>query len=56
VGTVGKKPVVRDDEIVIRQIMTATIAGDHRVVDGAEGARFLMEVKRLLENPLSMLL
>ena len=55
VGTVAKKPVVRDDEIVVRQIMNATISADHRVVDGAEGAQFLIEVKRLLENPLSLI-
>ena len=56
VGTVAKKPVVRDDEIVVRQIMNATISADHRVVDGAEGAQFLIEVKRLLETPLALLL
>ena len=56
VGTVAKKPVVREDEIVIRQMMNATLSADHRVTDGVEGAQFLMEVKRLLENPLSMIL
>ncbi len=56
VGTVAKKPVVRNDEIVIRQIMNATISADHRVVDGAEGAQFLIEVKQSLENPLSLIL
>ena len=56
VGTVAKRPVVRDDEIVIRQTMNATISADHRVVDGAEGAQFLMEVKNALENPLSLVL
>lgn len=56
VGAVSKKPVVRDDEIVVRQIMNATISADHRVVDGAEGAQFLIEVKRLLENPLTLIL
>ena len=56
VGTVAKKPVVRDDEIVVRQVMNATISADHRVVDGAEGAQFLIEVKRRLESPLSLLL
>lgn len=57
VGTVAKKPVVRDnDEIVVRQVMNATISADHRVVDGAEGAQFLIEVKRRLESPLRLLL
>lgn len=56
VGTVAKRPVVIDDEIVIRQTMNATISADHRVVDGAEGAQFLIEVKNALENPLSLLL
>lgn len=56
VGTVSKKPVVIDDEIVIRQTMNATISADHRVVDGAEGAQFLIEVKQALENPLSLIL
>ena len=56
VGTVAKRPVVRDDEIVIRQTMNATISADHRVVDGAEGAQFLIEVKQALENPLSLIL
>ena len=56
VGTVAKRPVVRDDEIVIRQTMNATISADHRVVDGAEGAQFLIEVKQALENPLGLIL
>ena len=56
IGAVAKKPVVRDDEIVIRQVMNATISADHRVVDGAEGAQFLIAVKQALENPLSLVL
>ena len=56
VGAVAKRPVVgEDDQIKVAQIMTATISGDHRIVDGAEGAQFVNEVKRLLENPLSLL-
>ena len=54
VGTVAKRPVVRDDQIAIAEVMTATLSADHRVADGAEGAEFLIEVKRLLENPLSL--
>ena len=56
VGTVAKKPVVRDDEIAIAAMMTATLSADHRVVDGAEGAEFIVDVKRLLESPLSLIL
>lgn len=51
VGAVKPTPVVRNDEIVVRQIMHATISADHRVGDGAEAAIFLREVQRNLENP-----
>ena len=54
VGTVTEKPIVKDGEIVIGQTMVGTISADHRIVDGAEGAEFLVEVKALLENPMSM--
>lgn len=56
VGTVAKNAVVRDDEIVVRQTMHATLSADHRVVDGAEGAQFLHDIKKSLENPLGMIL
>ncbi len=55
VGTVTKTPVVRDGEIVVRDMMGATLSADHRVSDGAEGGVFLGEVRRLLENPVSLL-
>ena len=48
--------MVRDDQVVITEVMTATLSSDHRIVDGAEGTQFINEVKRLLESPLSMLL
>ena len=54
-GSVEKRPVVQGNDIVIREMMTATLSADHRVVDGAEGAQFMMEVKSLLETPLSLL-
>ena len=57
VGAVQKRPVVDDDDqIVVRQMMTATLSADHRIVDGAEGAMFINEIKGLLENPLSIIL
>ncbi len=55
-GTVKKQPVVRDDQVVVAQMMTATLSVDHRVADGAQGAQFLREIKQLLENPVGLLL
>jgi pyruvate dehydrogenase E2 component (dihydrolipoamide acetyltransferase) len=52
VGAMTAKPVVRDNEIVIRQMMRVTMSCDHRVIDGATGAKFLQTVKKVLENPL----
>ena len=57
VGAVQKRPVVTaDDQIIVRQMMTATLSADHRIVDGAEGAMFVNEIKDLLESPLSIIL
>jgi pyruvate dehydrogenase E2 component (dihydrolipoamide acetyltransferase) len=52
VGAMSPKPVVRDHEIVIRQLMRVTMSCDHRIIDGATGARFLQTFKKILENPL----
>lgn len=56
VGAVKPIPVVMDDEIVVRQMMNATISADHRVGDGAEAAILLNEVKDNLERPLRLIL
>jgi len=50
-----KKPVVRDDQVVIRTMMPLTIAFDHRVLDGADAARFMSHIIKLLEDPMRML-
>jgi len=56
VSSIVKKPVVlADDTIAVRSRMNVTFSGDHRVMDGATGARFLQELKRALQNPLSLL-
>ena len=55
VGAVTPKPVVRDNQVVVRQMMRVTMSCDHRVIDGATGARFLQTFKRTLENPLLMI-
>jgi pyruvate dehydrogenase E2 component (dihydrolipoamide acetyltransferase) len=52
VGAMSLKPVVRNNEIVVRQTMRVTMSCDHRVVDGATGAKFLQTFKKILENPL----
>jgi len=55
VGRIRPKPVVRDGEIVVRQMWTMSLAFDHRVVDGAPAARFLQRIKQLVENPYLLL-
>ncbi len=51
-----KRPVVKSDSLAIATVMTCTLSVDHRVVDGALGATWLREFKRILEDPLSLLL
>ena len=50
-----KRPVVRDDQVVVRTMMPLTLSFDHRVLDGADSGRFINHVKELLEDPLRML-
>jgi len=52
IGAMSPKPVARNNELVIRQMMRVTMSCDHRVVDGATGAKFLQTFKKILENPL----
>ena len=52
IGAMTAKPVVRENEIVIRQMMRVTMSCDHRIIDGATGAKFLQTFKKILENPL----
>lgn len=56
VGAATKRAIVIGEEIRIAPVMKATIAVDHRVADGAQAARFLQELKKLLENPVNLLL
>ena len=55
VGKISKEPVVEDDSIVIKPIMTLSLTYDHRVIDGAPAAQFLQRVKQLLQNPYLLL-
>jgi pyruvate dehydrogenase E2 component (dihydrolipoamide acetyltransferase) len=54
VGSIADAPVVLNGEMTIRKQMRVTMSCDHRVIDGATGARFLQTLKRMLENPLAM--
>ena len=56
VGSTIEKPVVEDGEVVVRRRMRVTMSCDHRVIDGASGARFLRTFRAMLENPLEMML
>ncbi len=56
VGAVKEQPVVRSGQLAVARVMKATLSVDHRVADGAEAARFLVEIKKLLESPVSLIL
>ena len=55
VGRILKKPVVHDDEIVIRSMLTLSLTFDHRVVDGAPAAQFLQTVSGYIQDPYLLL-
>jgi pyruvate dehydrogenase E2 component (dihydrolipoamide acetyltransferase) len=54
VGAVEPRPVVVDGAVTVRRRMRVTMSCDHRVIDGATGARFLQTLRQLIENPLLM--
>jgi pyruvate dehydrogenase E2 component (dihydrolipoamide acetyltransferase) len=56
VGAIEEKPVAMNGQIVVRHRMRLTGSFDHRIIDGAMGAKFLQELKRILENPVQLLL
>jgi pyruvate dehydrogenase E2 component (dihydrolipoamide acetyltransferase) len=56
VGAGEQRPVVKGGELKVATVMTCTLSVDHRAVDGALGAQFLAEFKRLVEDPLALLL
>lgn len=56
IGAVESKPVVVDGQVVVRQRMRVTMSCDHRVIDGATGAKFLQTVRRYIEHPLLLVI
>ncbi len=55
VGSIIQKPIVKDGEIAVGNMMRVTLSCDHRVVDGATGAKFLQTLKSVLEDPIRLL-
>ncbi|MEC8402460.1 MAG: 2-oxo acid dehydrogenase subunit E2 [Bacteroidota bacterium] len=55
VGAIEKKPVVKEDAVVVGNTMKLTLACDHRTVDGATGAQFLQSLRLYIENPIRLL-
>ena len=56
IGTGEARPIVRDGKVEVATLMTVTMSCDHRVIDGATGARFLKAFKQFVEEPAAMLL
>lgn len=56
IGRINKQAVIIDSEIQIRSILPVSLSIDHRVIDGADGGRFIEEVRNYLENPKLLLL
>ena len=54
IGSIEERPVIRDGDMSIRRRLRVTMSCDHRVIDGATGAKFLQTLRRLIENPLMM--
>ena len=56
VGEGEQRPVVKNGELAVATVMTVTLSADHRIVDGALGAKWLQAFKRAIEQPVTMLL
>ena len=56
VGAIVEKPVVKNGQIVIGHTMKVTLSADHRIMDGAVAARFMQDLKKILENPAALVL
>jgi len=55
VGAIEKRAVVDADRVIPGQVMTLTLSADHRVIDGAVAARFLAQLRELIEDPINLL-
>lgn len=56
IGRIEKQPVVKDDEIVIGQVLPLSLTVDHRIVDGGTANRFMIDLIKYLEDPVSLMI
>ena len=56
IGKISEKPVVREGQIVIRKMVTLSLSYDHRIIDGADAARFMATLIEALEDPVLLLM
>jgi pyruvate dehydrogenase E2 component (dihydrolipoamide acetyltransferase) len=56
VGSIKQKPIVKNGNLVVGNVMKVTLACDHRIVDGATGAAYLQTFKEMLETPMFMVI
>jgi pyruvate dehydrogenase E2 component (dihydrolipoamide acetyltransferase) len=54
VSSIMQRAVFKGDEVVPVNLMKLTLSADHRIANGAEGAQYMAEVKRLLEHPMTL--
>ena len=55
VGAIKERPVVRSGQLAIAHTMMVTLSSDHRILDGVTSGQFLTELKKLLENPVGLM-
>lgn len=56
VASTQETPVARDGQVVVRPIMKISLTSDHRIIDGLAAAKFMQDLKQLIENPLGLLI
>ena len=56
IGAGEQRPVIKDNQVKVATVMTVTMSLDHRAIDGSVGAEFLQVFKKLIENPMSLIL
>ena len=56
VGAIEDRPVVEEGKVIAGKTMQLTLSGDHRVIDGSQGAKFLKTLQKILENPAMLLI